>query len=162
DTGMGEGRGIDDDEIHAFLAGRLNAIHQCAFVIGLEGAALRTSRRGLRHQGAIDLRKRGRPIRFRLACPEQVQVGSVQHQYVAGSLGSHVVVQISEIARNLPQFRRTCLARRAWVVSQIQSAACWRGDGITQIPSAVFSSAPVTWPVLRYEMLPSGVTMTVK
>ena len=79
-AGMGIAARIDDDEGHPFAAGGLDAIDQIAFVVALEADQFDRGCLGLAGEGCVDVRQCLLPVDFRLACPEEVQVGAMHHQ----------------------------------------------------------------------------------
>src|SRR5690606_12239147 len=81
-TGMRVRRGIDDDEIDRFLARRLDAIDQLAFVIALKHAACGAAASRQLLQALIDVIQGLPAIDFWLARAEQVQIRAMQNENV--------------------------------------------------------------------------------
>jgi len=68
---------IDDDESSAIVLGRVDAIDQRMFGVGLEAAERIAQRLRVCRGLLLNIGERQSPIGFRLAGAEQIQVGSV-------------------------------------------------------------------------------------
>src|SRR5690554_6762191 len=82
DTGMGVGRGIDDDEIGLVLAGSLNPINELTFVITLKCGQRGTIFSSKLRQMLIDIGPCLPSVHLWLARAEQIQIGAVQNEDV--------------------------------------------------------------------------------
>jgi hypothetical protein len=75
-------RCINNNKVRAVDAGGLNAINQLTFVIALKRGAIGAKLSGQLLQTRVDIGQSLPAINFRLACTEQVQVRTVQNQYM--------------------------------------------------------------------------------
>ena len=80
DAGMGESRGIDDNESNRFFAGLVDARDQLVFRVALKGRELVTGLLGQRLLSGIDFRQPHGSVVLRLPLPQKIQVGTMQHQ----------------------------------------------------------------------------------
>src|SRR3990170_5087826 len=82
DAGMGESRGIDDYPSDLLLLGQLRPVDERSLVVALEADHRRTRKLRLSDQAAVDIRQGFATIDLRLAGTQQVQIGSMQDQYL--------------------------------------------------------------------------------
>jgi hypothetical protein len=75
---MGKGSRIEQDEVNAFTAGRLNAVNQLVLGIALQVLQVMAAGLGLFKQLLVDLFQRQPAIGVRLATAEQIQIGAMQ------------------------------------------------------------------------------------
>lgn len=80
DAGMGEGGGIDQDEVGAVGTGGLDAFDQRVLGVGLEAFQRVPGFGGACPEVGIDGVQAGMPIDLRLARAEQVEVGAVEDE----------------------------------------------------------------------------------
>src|SRR4051794_21493989 len=82
DTGMGVGRGVDEDEVHPVLARLLDPFYQLTFVIRLEAMHLDACLRPGRNQTGINICQTFMPLVSRLASAQEIWVGPVNNDQV--------------------------------------------------------------------------------
>lgn len=80
DTGVGVGRGVEDDAIYALVTRGVNAVDQSAFAVGLKAGERVTLCTGLLAQAVFDVRQRLCAVQLGLTGAEQVQVGTVEQE----------------------------------------------------------------------------------
>ncbi|MCY1187330.1 hypothetical protein D9M73_282930 [compost metagenome] len=71
---------VDQNEVHAFAAGGMDAVDQFVLGIALQVQQMVAGFTGAAFQVLVDLRQRRGAIGARFAGTEQVQVGSVQYE----------------------------------------------------------------------------------
>ncbi|MNH33126.1 hypothetical protein D3C79_936170 [compost metagenome] len=77
---MCESRRIDQNEVHAFAARRVDTVDQFVLGIALQVLQVMAGGAGALLQVLVDLRQSDGAIDARFAGAKQVQVGAVQHQ----------------------------------------------------------------------------------
>ncbi|MCY1184909.1 hypothetical protein D9M73_256410 [compost metagenome] len=71
---------VDQNEVHAFTAGSVDAVDQFVLGVALQVQQMVTGFAGTAFQVLVDLRQRRGAVGARFASAEQVQVGSVQNE----------------------------------------------------------------------------------
>ena len=83
DAGVGVGTRVDDDGVHCLDRRLLDAVHQGAFVVGLEAGQAVTKDHRLAGQRRLDGGEALVAVNPRLPVAEQVEIGTVDQQQVA-------------------------------------------------------------------------------
>src|SRR5699024_9390627 len=77
DAGVGVGSRVEQDAVRVFVTCGVNTVDQCTFTVALKAGQLVATRLRLLTQCLFDVRQRLRAIQTRLACSEQVQIGTI-------------------------------------------------------------------------------------
>ncbi len=80
DTGMGEGRGVDDDVCDALPGRFLNRVDQYVFGVTLQAVQSPTPSLRVRLHPSIDFSEGGLPIMAGLTATQQIQVRTMQYK----------------------------------------------------------------------------------
>ena len=81
DRSMRESGGVDDDEIQLFTSQGMQFADQIGFTVALEGFERDARRLRLLDEQGIDVVQCFPALMLRLAQPQEIKVGAVQHQY---------------------------------------------------------------------------------
>ncbi len=76
-AGMGQGAGVDDDEVDVFVAGGMNAVDQLIFRVALQKLNMMAGILGYLQQARIDVYQSLFAVDFRLPGAKQIEIGAV-------------------------------------------------------------------------------------